>query len=86
VRRVLIQSRRLERERGVPVARENQRIIVAVTAASGGRFRPFDGVSERGKEQERRGGVGEDEGAMGRRFRSLQGEGVVGNRGRVRCQ
>jgi hypothetical protein len=32
---------------------------MAVTAASGGRFRSFDGVSERGKERERRGGVGE---------------------------
>jgi hypothetical protein len=30
-------------------------------AASGGRFRPIDGVSERGKERERRGGVGEGE-------------------------
>jgi hypothetical protein len=33
-----------------------------------------------------RGSVGEDEGAMGRRFRSLEGEGVVGNRGRGRVQ
>jgi hypothetical protein len=29
-----------------------------------------------------RGSVGEDEGAMGRRFWSLEGEGVVGNWGR----
>jgi hypothetical protein len=43
-------------------------------------------VSERGKERERRGGVGKDEGAMGRRFWSLEGEGVVGNQGHVRCQ
>jgi hypothetical protein len=48
---------------------------VAVTADSGGRFCPFDGVSEWGKELERSGGVGEDEGAMGRWFQSLEGEG-----------
>jgi hypothetical protein len=48
---------------------------VAVTADSGRRFRLFDGVSEWGKELERSGGVGEDEGVMGRQFRSLEGEG-----------
>jgi hypothetical protein len=43
-----------ERRWGVPVVCQIRRIIVAVIAASGGRFHPFDGVSERGKERERR--------------------------------
>jgi hypothetical protein len=33
-------------------------------AASGGRFRPIDDISERGKERERRGGVGEGVGIV----------------------
>jgi hypothetical protein len=33
-------------------------------AASGGRFRPIDDISERGKERERRGGVGEGVGVV----------------------
>jgi hypothetical protein len=38
---------------------------MAVTVASGGRFRPFDSVSERGKERERRVPVRGTEWAVG---------------------